>query len=135
MTREGVIEEAGHGVDRPCDAEYDERRALFNAMIDKRPRMIAACADAADVRAALDRARDESLAVAVRSGGHSVAGQSTNDDGLVIDVRPMKGVEIDPGADGPASGAGARGRSSTRPRRSTGWPPPAAGCRRPASSG
>ena len=75
-------------------------------MIDKRPRMIAACADAGDVRAALDRARDESLAVAVRSGGHSVAGQSTNDDGLVVDVRPMKGGEIDPDARRARVGAG-----------------------------
>lgn len=79
----------------PGDAGYDEQRALFNAMIDKRPRVIAACTGAADVREALDRADRDGLAVAVRSGGHSVAGQSTNDDGLVVDVRPMKGVEID----------------------------------------
>ena len=65
-------------------------------MIDKRPRMIAACSDASDVRAALDRARADGLAVAVRSGGHAVAGQSSNDDGLVIDVRPMKSIDIDP---------------------------------------
>jgi FAD/FMN-containing dehydrogenase len=82
----------------PEDTEYDERRELFNAMIDKRPGVIAACETAADVRAALDRAEADDLAVAVRSGGHSVAGQSTNDDGLVIDVRPMKGIEIDPSA-------------------------------------
>ena len=82
----------------PEDATYDERRALFNAMIDKRPRVIAACTTAADVRAALERARADGLPVAVRSGGHAVAGQSTNDDGLVIDVRPMKGIEIDPAA-------------------------------------
>src|SRR4029079_12298841 len=80
----------------PEDATYDEHRVLFNAMIDKRPRVIAACTDAADIRAALDRAHAEQLPVAVRSGGHSVAGQSTNDDGLVIDVRPMRGIEIDP---------------------------------------
>jgi FAD/FMN-containing dehydrogenase len=80
----------------PEDATYDEHRVLFNAMIDKRPRVIAACTDAGDIRAALDRAHAEQLPVAVRSGGHSVAGQSTNDDGLVIDVRPMRGIEIDP---------------------------------------
>ena len=79
-------------------AQYDERRALFNTMIDKKPRMIAACGGPADVRDALERAAHDRLAVAVRSGGHSVAGQSTNDDGLVIDVRPMKAVEIDPTA-------------------------------------
>lgn len=81
---------------RPGDGDYDERRALFNAMIDKRPRMIAACSDASDVRAALDRARADGLDVAVRSGGHAVAGQSSNDDGLVIDVRAMKSIDIDP---------------------------------------
>ena len=54
---------------QPGDAEYDSRRALFNAMIDKRPRVIAACATPADVRAAIDRARTDNLAVAVRSGG------------------------------------------------------------------
>ena len=81
---------------RPGDADYDDRRALFNAMIDKRPRVIAACSTPDDVRAALDRARVDGLTVAVRSGGHAVAGQSSNDDGLVIDVRPMKSLEIDP---------------------------------------
>ena len=77
------------------DARYDERRTLFNAMIDKRPRVIAGCETPADIRAALDRARDDGLEVAIRSGGHSVAGQSTNDDGLVIDVRDMKSIDID----------------------------------------
>lgn len=80
----------------PGDASYDARRALFNAMIDKRPRVIAACATPADVRSALERARHDGLEVAVRSGGHAVAGQSMNDNGLVIDVRDMKGVQIDP---------------------------------------
>ncbi len=81
---------------RPGDADFDDRRAMFNAMIDKRPRLIAACSTSGDVVAALDRARADGLAVAVRSGGHAVAGQSSNDDGLVIDVRPMKLLEIDP---------------------------------------
>jgi len=80
----------------PADPEYDERRVLFNAMIDKRPRVIAACETAADVRSALNHAQVDGLKVAVRSGGHAVAGQSTNDDGVVIDVRPMTNIEIDP---------------------------------------
>ena len=80
------------------DAGYDERRTLFNAMIDKRPRVIAACETPTDIRAALDRAREDGLEVAIRSGGHSVAGQSTNDDGLVIDVRDMKSIDIDAAA-------------------------------------
>ena len=82
----------------PESAEYDEQRELFNAMIDKRPRIIARCESPTDVREALEHAADADLPVAVRSGGHSVAGQSTNDDGLVIDVRGMKAVEIDAGA-------------------------------------
>jgi FAD/FMN-containing dehydrogenase len=82
----------------PEEAGYDGQRELFNAMIDKRPRIIAVCETSADVREALERAARDDLPVAVRSGGHSVAGQSTNDDGMVIDVRPMKAVEIDAGA-------------------------------------
>jgi FAD/FMN-containing dehydrogenase len=82
----------------PAEAEYDEQRSLFNSMIDKKPRLIAACETPGDVREALDRARLDILPVAVRSGGHSVAGASSNNDGLVIDVRPMKGVEIDAAA-------------------------------------
>jgi len=82
----------------PTDARYDEQRALFNAMIDKRPRLIAACESPSDIRSALDRARDGGLEVAVRSGGHAVAGQSTNDDGLVIDVRALTNIEIDANA-------------------------------------
>ena len=82
----------------PEDAGYDGQRELFNAMIDKRPRFIAVCETPADVREALERAARDDLPVAVRSGGHSVAGQSTNDDGMVIDVRPMRAVEIDAGA-------------------------------------
>ena len=120
----------------PEDAGYDERRALFNAMIDKRPRMIAACETPADVRAALDRAREDGLEVAVRSGGHSVAGQSTNDDGLVIDVRRHEGRRDRPGsATGPRRGWVHLGRSSTRPPRSTDWPRPAAGSPPPVSPG
>ena len=79
-------------------AEYDERRRLFNAMIDDRPRIIAACEGSADVKDALERAARDRLPVAVRSGGHSVAGLSSNDGGLVIDVRPMKAIDIDPAA-------------------------------------
>lgn len=90
----------------PGDPRYDEARTLFNAMIDKRPAVIARCATPEDVTDALDLARREGDEVAVRAGGHSVAGLSTNDGGLVIDVRPMTGVEVDPAARQARVGAG-----------------------------
>ncbi len=75
---------------------YDTARTLYNAMIDKRPAVIVRCRDAGDVIAALGFARRERLAVAVRGGGHSIAGLASIDDGLVIDLSPMRGIRVDP---------------------------------------
>jgi FAD/FMN-containing dehydrogenase len=78
------------------DARYDDARTLYNGMIDKRPRLIARCADVADVIAAVGYARDHGLLVAVRGGGHNGAGLGSCDDGLVIDLSAMRGVRVDP---------------------------------------
>jgi FAD/FMN-containing dehydrogenase len=76
--------------------EYDEARKLYNAMIDKQPRLIARCADVADVIAAVNFGRDQKLPVAVRGGGHNGPGFGSVDDGLVIDLSTMKGVRVEP---------------------------------------
>src|SRR5688500_1702042 len=83
-------------VTAPSDPDYDERRALYNAMIDKRPALIARCTDAADVIAAIGHARRERLPLAVRGGGHNGGGLGSVDDGLVIDLSGMRGVLVDP---------------------------------------
>ena len=80
----------------PTDADYDAVRALYNGMIDKRPRLIARCVDVADVIAAVNFAREQGLLLAVRGGGHNGPGLGSCDDGLVIDLSMMKGVRVDP---------------------------------------
>ena len=80
----------------PKDHGYDEARALYNGMIDKRPRMIARCVDVADVISAVNFGRDNDLLIAIRGGGHNGPGLGSCDDGLVIDLSPMKGVRVDP---------------------------------------
>ena len=85
---------------------YDQYRALFNGMIDRRPGLIARCGTPGDVAAILQRARAAGHEVAVRAGGHSVAGLSGNDGGVVIDVRPMKSIQVDPKARRARVGAG-----------------------------
>jgi FAD/FMN-containing dehydrogenase len=79
----------------PDDPRYDEARALHNGMVDKRPAVILQCADAAEVATGLAEAQRAGMEISVRAGGHSVAGMSTNDDGIVIDVRPMKLIDVD----------------------------------------
>src|SRR3954447_6948303 len=90
----------------PGDADYDEARQLFNAMIDKRPAVIASCTGAADVAAAVDFARATAMPVSIRSGGHGVSGSAMIDDGLVIDMSPMKWIEVDADARVARVGAG-----------------------------
>jgi FAD/FMN-containing dehydrogenase len=91
----------------PGDPEYADTTTLNNAMIERRPAFVARCADPHDVAEAIAFARARRLPLAVRAGGHSVAGLSLVDDGVVIDVRDMCGVEVDPGRRIARVGAGA----------------------------
>ncbi len=91
------FEERLHGpLLRPDDEGYEEARTLWNAMIDKRPALIAQVADATDVTAAVDFAREEDVPLAVKGAGHNIAGNALVDDGLVIDFDRMRSVSVDP---------------------------------------
>ena len=80
----------------PTDPGYDVARGLWNAMIDKRPAVIARCRSTKDVVTALAHARQDGLEVAVRGGGHSVSGLSSTNGGMMINLRPMNGVDVNP---------------------------------------
>ena len=90
----------------PGDDGWEEGRSLFNSMVDRRPGAIARVADADDVAACIDWARRAGAELAVRGGGHSVAGVSLNDGGLVIDMRAFDSIEVDPAARTARAGAG-----------------------------
>jgi FAD/FMN-containing dehydrogenase len=101
------LKQAHHGVIVVRgDGDYDASRALYNGMIDKRPLIIAKCADVADVMKAVNFGRDNSLRIAIRCGGHNGPGLGSVDDGLVIDLAAMKGVRVDPAARTARVGAG-----------------------------
>src|SRR5512145_402143 len=76
--------------------EYDTARALWNGAIDRFPRLIARCSGTADVAAAVRFAREHDLEIAIRGGGHNVAGTGMCDEGMVIDLSAMRGVRVDP---------------------------------------
>ena len=119
----------------PGDAGYDAARAVFNGMIDKRPAAVAQVSQVADVIACVNFARDNSLDLAVRGGGHSAPGFGTWDDALVIDFSNMTGVRVDPAAATARAEPGARGPTSTTRPMPSGWQLPAASSARPASPG
>ena len=83
---------------RPGEAGYDEHRKVWNGSIDRHPSLIARCHGVADVRVAVRFARERELVVAVRGGGHSFPGLSVCEDGLLLDLGPMKGIRVDPDA-------------------------------------
>jgi FAD/FMN-containing dehydrogenase len=83
---------------RPGDAGYEEARRVHNGLIDKRPALIAQCAGTSDVVEAVRAARALGLEIAVRGGGHNVAGRATTEGGVMIDLAPMKGIHVDPRA-------------------------------------
>src|SRR5437764_9203819 len=80
----------------PEDGGYDEARKFYNAMIDRRPRLIARCTDVADVMQAVCMAKANALQVSIRGGGHNAAGLGVCDDGLVIDLSTMRFTVVDP---------------------------------------
>lgn len=83
---------------QPGDPGYEDARRVHNGLIDRRPALIARCRGLADITDAVKLARDQKQEVAVRGGGHNVAGRATVDAGLVIDLSPMKGIHVDPNA-------------------------------------
>jgi FAD/FMN-containing dehydrogenase len=90
----------------PGDAGYDEAREIFNVMHDKRPAVVARCVSTDDVVGCVNVARRSRMLVAVRSGGHSVAGNSTCEGGMVIDLAGLRGIEVDPEARTARAGGG-----------------------------
>ena len=80
----------------PGDSGYDDARAIWNGLIDRKPALIVQCTGAADVVDAVNFARERGLLLSVKGGGHNVAGNAVNDGGLVIDLSPMRGVHVEP---------------------------------------
>lgn len=90
----------------PQDEGYDEARAVYNGMIDRRPEVVIRAVDVADVIEGVNMARESSSDLSVRGGGHSVPGFGTNDGGVVIDLSPMRGIRVDPGTRTARAGGG-----------------------------
>jgi FAD/FMN-containing dehydrogenase len=102
-----LVESLGGQVVAPADPDYDEARAVWNGRIDRRPAAICRCLSAQDVVEALAAARRHGLAVGIRGGGHDVAGNGVCDGGLLLDLSPLRRVEVDPAARTAGAGGGA----------------------------
>src|ERR1035438_10458268 len=90
----------------PEDARYEAARQVYNGMISRKPRLIAQCADVADVMAAIHFGRRNKMRVSVRGGGHNAGGLGVCDDGLVIDLAPIRYVHVDSAAQTVRAGGG-----------------------------
>lgn len=106
----------------PGGAGYDEARALFNGLIDRRPALIVQCSGAADAIEAVTFARERDLPLAVKGGGHGIAGNAMNDGGIVVDLSPLRSVRVDPAARRVRAGGGATGETATARRRCSALP-------------
>src|SRR5438270_5610172 len=109
LTQDSISQLRGQirgSVIEPTDPRYDEARKVYNAMIDRKPRLIARCADVADVMAAVNFGQQNELRVSIRGGGHNAGGLGVCDDGLVIDLSPIKYVHVDPAARTVRAGGG-----------------------------
>lgn len=95
---EALASQLSRSILTASDASYDEARAIWNGMVDRRPGLIIRCSAAADVVAAVRFARDNGLLVSVRGGGHGIAGNAVCDGGVMIDLSPMKSVRVDAAA-------------------------------------
>ena len=104
----------------PVDPDYDQARRVHNGLIDRRPALVARCRGVSDVVDAVRLARDLKLEVAVRGGGHNVAGRSTTDGGVMIDLASMTGIHVDPKARTARAQGGAH-VGSVQPRNAAPW--------------
>jgi FAD/FMN-containing dehydrogenase len=142
MTEQATIEavpQLGEGfkgeVIAPGDPGYDNARAVWNGSIDKRPALIVRPTGAADVIDAVNYARAEGVPLAVRCGGHSVAGNGTVDGGVLVDLSSLKGVHVDPQARTARVNGGVLVGELDRETQLFGLATPAAGSRRPVWAG
>jgi hypothetical protein len=123
----------GGATTTPDDPRYDEARAVWNDTVGHRPRLIAHCRSTADIVDAVNLTRSSGVPMAVRAGGHSVAGLSSCDDGVVVDLTGLRAVSVDPARRHATVQPGAPpGPTSMQRRRCTGWGAPEDSSRRQA---
>ncbi len=91
---------------RPSDANYEDVRRIYNAMIERRPELIVRCAGVGDVIDAIAFGRENNVPIAVRGGGHNVTGNALADGGMTIDLSAMKGLRVEPSAEDHTRGSG-----------------------------